>query len=215
MRLAILLLCGLIPSLLWAEVGEIRILALLPGKAMLNIDGSSRVLAVGEESRDGVRLLSVDTEHAVLLYDGEQHVLNRRSHRNTQHIHLQSAPPQASVQRDASGMFLATGSINGVAMRMIVDTGANLLALSRRHADRLQLQNIDSGREMRVNTASGAVRGHAVTLQRVQLGAIEMYNVNAVVLEGNYPQDVLLGMSFLKHLNIQHDGNLMHLQQSH
>ena len=53
---------------------------------------------------------------------------------------------------------------------------------------------------MQVTTASGVERGWQVSLRSVKVGAIEVLGVEAVVLEGNFPTDALLGMSFLNRI---------------
>ena len=49
-------------------------------------------------------------------------------------------------------------------------------------------------------------------LDRLRVGTIELTNIDAAVLEGSYPVEVLLGMSFLGRLNVQHQGELMIMQ---
>jgi len=50
-------------------------------------------------------------------------------------------------------------------------------------------------------------------LKSVRLGRIVEDNVAAVVLEGHHPTTILLGMSFLKRLDVQQDGSAMVLVQ--
>jgi aspartyl protease family protein len=74
--------------------------------------------------------------------------------------------------------------------------------------------NIDypaSGTPVRVKTASGVVKAYLVTLKKVSVGAIELRNIDAVVMEGSQPDHVLLGMSFLSNVEIQRSGNMMRL----
>lgn len=65
-----------------------------------------------------------------------------------------------------------------------------------------------------VSTASGRVRAWSIRLNRVKIGDIEQHNVPAVVIQGNMPEKVLLGMSFLSGLQVRHQGNLMLLSKS-
>jgi len=65
-----------------------------------------------------------------------------------------------------------------------------------------------------VSTASGRVRAWSIRLNRVKIGDIEQRNVPAVVIQGNMPEKVLLGMSFLSGLQVRHQGNLMLLSKS-
>ncbi|WP_428634868.1 retropepsin-like aspartic protease family protein, partial [Sedimenticola sp.] len=56
-------------------------------------------------------------------------------------------------------------------------------------------------------------RAYSVTLDEVQVGELALQNVEAVVVEGNSPHRVLLGMSFLSRVKMEHKGALMVLQR--
>ena len=49
-------------------------------------------------------------------------------------------------------------------------------------------------------------------LDRVRVGEIELHQVEAVVLEGSLPQQVLLGMSFLKRIRMENQGTMLLLR---
>jgi aspartyl protease family protein len=93
----------------------------------------------------------------------------------------------------------------------MVDTGATVVAMSSLQADRLGI-SYENGRAEAVSTASGLVRGYRVVLDQVKVGGIEQRNVRAVVIEGEHPVMVLLGMTFLSQVRMQDKGNLMILQ---
>ena len=69
--LVLALLCALsgLPAVLQAAP-SVRVLALFPGKAMLEIEGRRKVLAAGESGPQGVRLISADTREAVVEIGG-------------------------------------------------------------------------------------------------------------------------------------------------
>ena len=99
---------------------------------------------------------------------------------------------------DRRGHFILTAAVNGAPIRVVVDTGASLVALTLEDAkaagiDRSQLvfNNI-------TRTANGAARFALVTLREIQIGHLSIGNVPAAVLE-NLDQS-LLGMSFLTRL---------------
>lgn len=52
---------------------------------------------------------------------------------------------------------------------------------------------------------------YAMTLKKVKVGGIVMHNIEAGVIEGAHPEEVLLGMSFLSRVNMTRDGNKMEL----
>lgn len=113
------------------------------------------------------------------------------------------------------GAYTVQGTINGHSVPMIVDAGANTVALSASQADSIGIRYRDNGEPVMVQTASGIVKGYAVNLPSVRAGSIELRHVAAVVIDGSLPEKALLGMSFLSRLHIQNKGNLMVLTKSH
>ncbi|MEO5703027.1 MAG: retropepsin-like aspartic protease, partial [Gammaproteobacteria bacterium] len=95
----------------------------------------------------------------------------------------------------------------------MVDTGATFIAMNAPQAKRLGIQYRMDGQPVMTNTASGTAMGYQVTLQRVRVGEIELRDIDAIVLEGNSPTEVLLGMSFLGRLEMQHSGQVMQLKR--
>lgn len=99
------------------------------------------------------------------------------------------------LDREADGHFYADASINGQTIRMLVDTGATAIALSREDARRAGI-GISIGMPMVVGQgAGGDVHGELVTLDRVSLGGAAAEEMTAVVLDGG--EMSLLGQSFL------------------
>jgi aspartyl protease family protein len=64
-----------------------------------------------------------------------------------------------------------------------------------------------------VATASSVTQAFSVKLERVKVGDIELRNVDAVVLDGSMPREVLLGMSFLRRLDLQNQGDHLSLRK--
>ncbi len=99
---------------------------------------------------------------------------------------------------DPSGHVVVDAVVDGVAMKMLVDTGSTLVALSPRDATAagIDLSALEFGG--RVATAAGPVRAAPVSLREIRLGQLSVYDVRAEVLER---LDIsLLGMSFLSRL---------------
>jgi len=111
------------------------------------------------------------------------------------------------LERNAQGHYVASGTINGYPVVFLLDTGATDVAVSEALADRLGLEKRGGAFS---HTANGVVAVWQTTLDRVKLGVIELRNVRATILPDLKPADqVLLGMSFLKKLElIQRDGVL-------
>lgn len=111
------------------------------------------------------------------------------------------------LKRNSQGHYVADGSINGHPVVFLVDTGATDVAISEKLANRLRLEKTGGAFS---RTANGLVAVWQSTLANVTLGVIRMEHVRASVLPDMQPANqVLLGMSFLKQLElVQKDGSL-------
>ncbi len=179
-------------------------------KAIFLVDGERRVLMPGEESPEGVELIAIEEERAVVKIGGEtRHLdLSRKwvgqggpSPRDADSV--ANTGQEHRVFVDNQGMFLTTGSINGFPVDFIVDTGATTIVLNAAAAKRLGIDYRMDGKIIGVTTASRQERGYLVKLRSVKLGQIEIFNVDATVIDGSFPPRALLGMSFLGRLESQ------------
>ena len=66
-----------------------------------------------------------------------------------------------------------------------------------------------------MTTASGLANAYLITLDVVRVGDVELRNVEGAVIEGGYPVEVLLGMSFLNQLEMERKGNMIMLKKMH
>lgn len=205
MLLVGLMLC----STMAAAVDKVKVLALFSGKAMLSIDGRQRVLADGATSPEGVRLINATPHEARVLFNGETRVLELGSAVTSSYQEKRAM--QVHIMRDNAGSFVVNGAINGRSVRFLVDTGANVVAMSEVEARRLNIPYQEGGRPVSAATAGGNVKAWAVNLNTVSVGEIGLDNIQAVVIQGSNPPQTLLGMSFLGQLQIRHESNLMTL----
>ena len=106
----------------------------------------------------------------------------------------------AQVLRAADGHYWAEADIDGHAVRLMVDTGASVVALTRSDADRLGLRLAADDFTAEVATASGAVRAAPVRLSAVAVAGARVDHVDALVVEQGLPHS-LLGMSYLGRLS--------------
>lgn len=114
------------------------------------------------------------------------------------------------LKRNPSGHYVARGEINGSRVRFLLDTGATDVALSEHLADRL---NLRKGAVRLSRTANGTVRSWSTLLDDVKLGSISLKNVRASILPTMSAGEVLLGMSFLKQLELVQRGDSLTLKQ--
>ena len=116
---------------------------------------------------------------------------------------------ELALTRARDGHYYADGEINGKPVKFMLDTGATQIALSQRLANELGLA---LGPALTLQTAAGAATGYPTRLARVRLGAIEMHNLGAVVSEKMADESVLLGMNFLKRLEMVQRGDQLTLR---
>ena len=98
-------------------------------------------------------------------------------------------------------------------MTFIVDTGASHGGMNAKTADGLDIDYRTQGIPTKVETASGLVKAYGVRLKLVEIGEIKVRNVLALVIEGENPRHVLLGMSFLDAMEIRNQGKILLLRQ--
>ena len=209
------LLLGLVLTccLLMANAGagpSVRVLALFPDKAMLEIDGQRKVLAAGQTGPGGVRLLSADPNAAVVEIDGQSRELRLGSVVSARYEPRQRR--EIRILKDDSGSYFLDGLINGQPVRFLVDTGASSIAMSETQSARLGIQHRVDGVRIGVHTASGNTIGHRVELRSVSLAGIQLRDVAALVIDGKGPRNVLLGMNVLSQFEIDQRENLLILR---
>lgn len=207
----LLLLLALTASNSVVAVQAVQVQALFSGKAVLLIDGNRHTISVGETSPEGVKLISADSKQAILEIDGEQAGYTLGSSVSLDFSHPESL--EERIFSNENGMFLALGTINGQTVRFLVDTGATSVAMNKSQAKKLGIRYRIHGEPATASTASGYVRSYRVRLKSVSLGKIKRNNVEAMVIDGNHPGPILLGMSFLGDLKVEKSGSAMTLRQ--
>lgn len=117
------------------------------------------------------------------------------------------------LESRGGGHFFATASINGVPVRAMVDTGATTVAISPAAAQRVGV-DLKRGKSATYWTANGQSAMTTVVLDVVDLGGnrVRMVPGNVTTQELGPDFDVLLGMSFLKHFEVNTDGVVMTLR---
>jgi aspartyl protease family protein len=192
-------------------VTRITVVGLFKDTAIVLIDGTRRLLRIGDTSPEGVTLIAASSTDAVLEVDGEQ----KRFGLGGQIGGSYAKPELATVRiwPTPNRMYAVLGSINGYPVEFIVDTGATLVSMSGREAKRLGIDYRVVGTPGRSSTASGITKIYIVNLDRVRVGDIVLSNVQGAVHDGDFPPSALLGMSFLGRLNMHQDGQVLELQQ--
>ena len=125
----------------------------------------------------------------------------------------QSSNPYDALElrRESNGHFYADVEINGTQVRMLVDTGASGIALSRDDAQRAGIAISAGMFDVVGEGAGGAVRGEHVMIDRVALGGKTAEGLPAVVLDGG--DQSLLGQTFLRRFgSVEIEGDRMLLR---
>ncbi len=193
-----------------SQVDSVKVVALFSNKAMLELNGKNIIINKGQEIQ-GLTLLSANGRGAVIRFkDGTEKKLN--VNQSIQQGYKKPDNNKLTVYSNRHGMFQLAGKINGRTTRFLLDTGATFIAISSNEADKLRL-SYRSARKGVVQTASELVPVWHIKLDNVKVGDISVSNVDAVVLKGESPAPILLGMSFLKHLKLQRNGAAMLIEQ--
>lgn len=114
------------------------------------------------------------------------------------------------LKRNRAGHYVASGFINGHAVTFLLDTGATDVAVSDELAAGLGLRQ---GAYVTSQTANGDVTARQTRLAEVSIGDIRLQDVRASILPGMDSDEVLLGMSFLKQLELVQRGETLLLRQ--
>ncbi len=114
----------------------------------------------------------------------------------------QSSTGQHSVRirRRGDGHFIATVTVNGAGVPMLVDTGASTVVLKQPDAKKL---GIDTGRlkyTVPVQTANGVAYAAHVRIRSAAIGQITVNDIDALVAQPGVLKESLLGMTFLSRL---------------
>ena len=117
-----------------------------------------------------------------------------------------------------AAQLLASGRIvwTELSLRAVIDTGASNVTMNMDFARRIGI-DFNAARRVVSQTANGSVVAWQVPLRSVQVGEISVSNVAGQVIEGG--QDklpvVLIGMSFLKHVEMRRSGDTLSLSRPH
>jgi len=192
-----------------AGAQDVGLAGVMGSKAMLMINGSEpQSVAVGQ-SLDGVKVVSVQGDQVVVEIGGRKRPLRVGQHA----IGAAAADGSGKVlmTADNQGHFYTTGTVNGVSVRFLVDTGATMISLGASDARRIGL-DFNRGQKGMTQTANGQSVVSKIQLDTVRIGDVSLHNVDALIHQTEMPM-ALLGMSFLNRMEMQRDGSTMTLKK--
>ena len=117
---------------------------------------------------------------------------------------------EITLKRNRQGHYVSDGKINGAKVRFLLDTGATHVSIPEDVARQLRLE---AGPQQIVNTANGQINVFATLLDNIQIGDIVLTDVRASINPYMDGEEILLGMSFLKHLEFTQRGDELILRQ--
>lgn len=118
-----------------------------------------------------------------------------------------------TLRRDGSGQFHLTATVMNEDVTFLVDTGADVVALTEDTAERLGVLPEPEAFQPLMKTASGTGYGAPIVLDSVEIGGEEFRGVEAVVMKGLGTN--LMGQSVLGRMEkVELRGDSMVIQPS-
>ncbi|NBR26828.1 MAG: TIGR02281 family clan AA aspartic protease [Betaproteobacteria bacterium] len=192
------------------QAADININGVVGNKALVVIDGGKpRWLNSGETTAEGIKLISVNGQSAVVEFGGKRQTLTMGQNERLSGGASGGAGNQSvTLSAGRGGHFVADGSINGVPVQFLVDTGASYISFGSSEAKRIGI-NYENGQKSFSSTANGVVPTYRVKLDVVKVGEITLNNIDAMVHASDNLPVVLLGNSFLNRMEMKRDGEKM------
>ena len=189
---------------------RLNVVGLFSGKAVVSINGSAPQTIGAGQSKNGVKLISADSESATFMVEGKRQTLKMGQAASVAGNAAPANNNPVSLYADSRGHFTGNLSINGASLKYLVDTGATTVAMNSGDAKFAKI-DFEKGEKVPVNTANGVVTAYLLTVNTLKIGTITLNNVEVVVNEGGSPDVVLLGMSALNKLDMKRDNSIMTL----
>ncbi len=203
--LLVLLVCMAIVTNVYSAP-KIKYSGMVYDKACIWVNGHSNKLAFGETSKGGsVTLLSANSESIVVMVDGKRYRYKKYSSQGTL-----LADNVTLTRNPGNGGYWAKGKINGKDVTFLIDTGASSVVMNKDQAKSWKIQR--GNKKIQISTATKKETAYQVILDTVSVGDIELQNVPAIITQHKYPPYPLLGMSFLRHIEINQENGQMILK---
>lgn len=185
------------------------LMASLGQKAIVRIDGRRYRLSMNRPHPKGFELKSVAANEAIISYQGHDYRVEPVKGIRTDY--QPAVRRSVRIPMDAYGHYSTSAQINGIFVETLIDTGATTVALNQNHAKQLGIR-YSKRRSVPVQTASGMTYAYEVMLDSVRIGEVEVRKVKGMILPGNQPSKVLIGMTFLSRVNVEQKNKTMTLE---
>lgn len=124
---------------------------------------------------------------------------------------IESGVREITLEANRFHHYVATGFINNTEVTFLIDTGATDVSVPESLANRIGLRK---GMQSYAQTANGVVNIWLTTIDTLKLGNLEFYDVRASINPGMDGDEVLLGMSALRHVELIQKDNKLTLRQT-
>lgn len=116
-------------------------------------------------------------------------------------IALSRAVGEAELRRGWDGHYRAEAKVNGVPLKLMIDTGASMVLIPFEDAMAIGIDPAALDFSVPVTTANGRSEVAPVRLSSIKIGPIAVFDVPAAVARPGRLKAGLLGMSFLDRLD--------------
>ena len=193
---------------------RLNVVGLFSGKALVSINGGAPQSISAGQTKNGVKLVSADSESATFMVEGKKQTLKMGQAASVAGSAGPATNSPVSLYADQAGHFLGNLSINGASLKYLVDTGASSVAMNSGDAKFAKI-DYEKGEKGMASTANGVVKTYRIKLNTLKIGTIVLNNVDAAVIEGGSPPVVLLGMSALNRLDMKRDNSILTLTKKY
>ncbi len=144
-----------------------------------------------------------------MLFDG---VLDRQANpnRDPQYRFTDTGIREVVLERNRQGHYVANGTINGVPVTFLLDTGATDVAIPDNVA---RAAGLRAGYAGQASTANGVVTVYSTIVEELILGNIVLQDVAASITSSMGGNTILLGMSALGRVEFMQQGSTLTLRQ--
>jgi aspartyl protease family protein len=193
---------------------QINVVGLFNNKALISINGGAPQSIAAGQTKNGVKLISADSESATFMVEGKRQVLKMGQAVSVAATAGPINNDPVSLYADSQGHFYGNLNINGASLKYVVDTGATSVSMNSGDAKFAKI-DYEKGEKITMSTANGEVGAYLVKLNTLKIGTIILNNIDAVVHEGGSPPYVLLGMSALNRVDMKRDNSIMTLTKKY
>ena len=192
-------------GVLGREPLELSMIYVIVFAAGITIASAGRLLIQGGAAtiRNGMIWLGLFA--GVVLAYGHRaelsHVYDRLRGQVYPSVALTTEQGEAELRRAWDGHYRAEAQVNGVTMRLMIDTGASMVLLPYETVEKLGIDPEMLDYSLPVTTANGNSTVAPVHLSSIKIGPIAVFDVPAAVAHPGRLKIGLLGMSFLDKLD--------------